>query len=327
MHAHTCHTAAATVSCCRCSGARLQPHHGGGAGNGGQLILGDGLQEAERRQDDAMSGRSLHGSQARRRAACSTFVLDTRPQLTHHQQAAARATEEHEHSSSSGRLGVCKPASLAPAHPLEGGLLGAQEVCDDAVDGAHHHVHRGHKPGVGEVVEDDLVLQQVRGKAAVVGAAPRGVEVAMPPLSGCCTCQPNHTLLQPTACHQHKHKSCAQPATGSPSRGSACSSTPPESRQRAAAPAPPLDCPAPTCRLNAMLSAYQKAMKDRVTTAGAALAPTTLETVLQAGESERDAAPGRSRAVKRRQAAAALTAWMAAFCSVRRAHGKLLRCC
>ena len=51
MHAHTCHTAAAGVSCCRCSGARLQPHHGGGASNGGQLILGDGLQDEERPKD------------------------------------------------------------------------------------------------------------------------------------------------------------------------------------------------------------------------------------------------------------------------------------
>lgn len=40
------------------------------------------------------------------------------------------------------------------------------------------------------------------------------------------------------------------------------------------------------CRLNAMFRAYQKAMKDRVTTAGAALAPTTLATVLQEGQQQ-----------------------------------------
>lgn len=37
------------------------------------------------------------------KAACSTFTLDIRSRRTHLQQAAARSTEDHEHSSSSGR--------------------------------------------------------------------------------------------------------------------------------------------------------------------------------------------------------------------------------
>lgn len=70
----------------------------------------------------------------------------------HHQPsttpAAARTVAIHLHHSSSS------------THPLERRLLGAQGIGDDAVGCAHHHVHRGHKPRVGEVVEDDLVLDK-----------------------------------------------------------------------------------------------------------------------------------------------------------------------
>ena len=44
-------------------------------------------------------------------------------------------------------------------HPAKGGLPEAQHVGDGAVEQADHHVHGRHGPGVGEVVEDGLVLQ------------------------------------------------------------------------------------------------------------------------------------------------------------------------
>mmetsp|Transcript_16971 Transcript_16971/g.44043 ORF Transcript_16971/g.44043 Transcript_16971/m.44043 type:complete len:422 (-) Transcript_16971:72-1337(-) len=41
--------------------------------------------------------------------------------------------------------------------PLKGGLLGADGVGEHAVHGAHDHVHGGHGPGEGEIVENGLV--------------------------------------------------------------------------------------------------------------------------------------------------------------------------
>lgn len=49
------------------------------------------------------------------------------------------------------------------------------------------------------------------------------------------------------------------------------------------------------CRLNAMLSAYQKAMKLRVTIVGASLGPVTLATALQTSSRGRQGQPSQHR--------------------------------
>ena len=130
---------------------------------------------------DALAGRQ--GRRARRRLH-RQMHSSSMPQP---QPTAAAAAHRHAGSAASRSAAAAvqqrprrqprrhrPPAAAAGAHPLEGRLLGAQDVGQDAVEGAHHHMDRGHKPGVGEVVEDHLVLRQLEGQGGGCRGSQRG---------------------------------------------------------------------------------------------------------------------------------------------------------